>query len=146
MCLVDELERGRGQFQWKMVRAKAWRVRHSQWGARDAEANKISGEERLQWNGEGAWRSGVVQNFQTGGSDPAKQVISKRVRGNESVPRWVVSIKVSEDESVRGVRKDVRIEGPGARIRRTVSDGRGVEVKKLKRRVVGEKDFNTGVV
>ena len=26
-----------------------------------------------------------------------------------------------------------------ARIRRTVSDGRGVEVKKLKRRVVGEK-------
>ena len=27
-----------------------------------------------------------------------------------------------------------------------VSDGRGVEVKKLKRRVVGEKDFNTGVV
>ena len=31
------------------------RVRHSQWGARDAGANKISGEERLQWNGEGAW-------------------------------------------------------------------------------------------
>ena len=72
--------------------------------------------------------------------------ISKRVRGNESVPRWVVSIEVSEDETVRGVEKDVRIEGPGARIRRTVSDGRGVEVKKLKRRVVGEKDFNTGVV
>ena len=88
-------------------------------------------------------RGGVVQNFQTGGSDPAKQVISERVRGNESVPRWVVSIEVSEDESVRGVRKDARIEGPGARIRRTVS---GVEVKKLKRRVVGEKDFNTGVV
>ena len=85
-------------------------------------------------------------NFQTGGSDPPKQVISERVRGNESVPRWVVSIEVSEDESVRGVRKDVRIEGPGARIRRIVSDGRGVEVKKLKRRVLGEKDFNTGVV
>ena len=91
-------------------------------------------------------RGGVVQNFQTGGSDPAKQVISERVRGNESVPCWVVSIEVSEDKSVRGVRKDVRIEGPGARVRRTVSDGRGVEVKKLKRRVVGEKDFNTGVV
>ena len=91
-------------------------------------------------------RGGVVQNFQTGGSDPAKQVISERVRGNESVPRWVVSIEVSEDESFRGVRKDVRIEGVGARIRRTVSDGRGVEVKKLKKRVVGEKDFNTGVV
>ena len=40
-----------------------------------------------------------------------------------------------------GELEDVRIEGPGARIRRTVSDGRGVEVKKLKRRVVGEKDF-----
>ena len=91
-------------------------------------------------------RGGVVQKFQIGGSDPVKQVISERVRGNESVPRWVVSIEVSEDESVRGVRKDVRIEGPGARIRRTVSDGRGVEVKKLKRRVVGKKDFNTGVV
>ena len=36
-------------------------------------------------------RGGVVQNFQTGGSDPAKQVISERVRGNESVPCWVVS-------------------------------------------------------
>ena len=31
----------------------------------------------------------------------------------------------------RGVRKDVRIEGPGASVRRSVSDGRGVEVKKL---------------
>ena len=58
----------------------------------------------------------------------------------------MVSIKVSEDKSVRGVRKDVRTKGPGAIVRRTVSDGRGVEVKKLKRRVVGEKDFNTGVV
>ena len=91
-------------------------------------------------------RGGVVQNFQTGGSDPAKQVISERVRRNESVPCWVVSIEVSEDKSVGGVRKDVRIEGPGAVVRRSVSDGRGVEVKKLKRRVVGEKDFNTGVV
>ena len=89
-------------------------------------------------------RGGVVQNFQTGGSDPAKQVISERVRRNESVPCWVVSIEVSEDKSLGGVRKDVRTEGPGAVV--SVSDGRGVEVKKLKRRVVGEKDFNTGVV
>ena len=74
-------------------------------------------------------RGWVLQNFQTGGSDPAKQVISERVRGNESVPCWVVSIEVSEDKSVRGVRKDVRIEGPGARVRRTVSHGRGVEVE-----------------
>ena len=91
-------------------------------------------------------RGGVVQNFQTGGSDPAKQSFPSGLGGMSPVPRWVVSIEVSEDESVRGVRKDVRIEGPGARIRRTVSDGSGVEVKKLKRRVVGEKDFNTGVV
>ena len=76
-------------------------------------------------------RGGVVQNFQTGGSDPAKQVISEQVRGNESVAGWVVSIKVSEDKSVRGIRKDVRIEGPGAKVRRSASDGRGVEVKKL---------------
>ena len=76
-------------------------------------------------------RGKVVQNFQTGGSDPAKQVISGRVRGNESVPGWVVSIEVSKDKSVRGVGKDVRIEGPGARIRRSASDRRGVEVKEL---------------
>ena len=58
-------------------------------------------------------RGGVVQDFQTGGSDPAKQVISGRVRGNESVLGWVVSIEVSKDKSVRGAWKDVRIEGPG---------------------------------
>ena len=92
-------------------------------------------------------RGGVVQNFQIGGSDPAKQVIfSERVRGNESVPGWVVSIEVSKDKSVRGVWKDVRIEGPGARVRKSASDGTRVEVKKLKRRVVGKKNFNTGVV
>ena len=55
-------------------------------------------------------RGRVVQNFQTGGSDPAKQVVSKRVRGNESVPCWMVSIEVSEDKSVREVGKDFRIE------------------------------------
>ena len=76
-------------------------------------------------------RGGVVQNFQTGGSDPAKQVISERVRRNESVPGWVVSIEVSKDKSVRGVWKDVGIEGPGARVRRSASDGRGVQVKEL---------------
>ena len=75
-------------------------------------------------------RFGVIQNFQTGGSDPAKQVISEQVRGNESVPRWVVSIKVSKDKSVWGVRKGVRMEGPGAKVS-SASNGRGVEVKKL---------------
>ena len=58
-------------------------------------------------------RGGVVQDFQTGGSDQAKQVISERVRGNETVPGWVVSIEVSKDKGVRGVWKDVRREGPG---------------------------------
>ena len=75
-------------------------------------------------------RGEVVQNFQTGGSDRTKQVISEQVRGNESVPGWVVSIEVSKEKSVRGVQKDVRIEGPGARVR-SASDGRGVEVKEL---------------
>ena len=72
-------------------------------------------------------RGGVVQDFQTTGSDPAKQVISERVWGNESVPGWVVGIEVSKDKSFRGVWTHVRIEGSGARVRR--SDGRGVEVK-----------------
>ena len=76
-------------------------------------------------------RGGVVQDFQTGGSDPAKQVISGRVRGDETVPGWVVSIEVSKDKSVRGVWKDVRRKGLGARIRRSASDWRGVEVKEL---------------
>ena len=76
-------------------------------------------------------RGGVVQNFQTRGSDPTKQVISGRVRENESISGWVVSITVSKDKSVREVRKDVKIEGPGARIRRSASDRRGVEVKEL---------------
>ena len=91
-------------------------------------------------------RNRVTQNFQTGGSDPARQVIYERVRGNESVPGWVVSIEVSKEKSVRGVWKDVRIEGLGARVGRSASDERGVEVKELYRRVIGKKNFNTGVV
>ena len=42
-----------------------------------------------------------------------------------------MSIEVSKDKSGRGVWKDVRREGPGARIRRSASNGRGVEVKEL---------------
>ena len=76
-------------------------------------------------------RGEVVQDFQTGGSDPAKQVISGRVRGDETVPGWLVSIEVSKDKGVRGVWKDVRREGPGVRIRRSASDRKGVEVKEL---------------
>ena len=76
-------------------------------------------------------RGGVVQDFQTGGSDPAKQVISGRVKGDETVPGWVVSVKVFKDKGIRGVWKDVRREGPGARIRRSASDRRGVEVTQL---------------
>ena len=76
-------------------------------------------------------RGEVVQDFQTRGSDSAKQVIFGRVRGDETVPGWVVSIEVSKDKGVRGAWKDVRREGPGARIRRSASDRRGVEVKEL---------------
>ena len=147
MCSVDELERGGGQFQWGDGPSQGHGECATHSGKRETqELTRYQGKNGSSGMVKERGRGGVVQNFQTGGSDPAKQVISERVRGNESVPRWVVSIEVSEDESVRGVRKDVRIEGPGARIRRTVSDGRGVEVKELKRRVVGEKDFNTGVV
>ena len=73
-------------------------------------------------------RGEVVKDFQMEGSDPAKQVTSGRVRGNESVPGWMVSIEVFKDKSVRGIWKDVRREGPGARIRRSTSDREGVEV------------------
>ena len=38
---------GEDNFNGEMVEPRPWRVRHSQWGARDAGANKISGEERL---------------------------------------------------------------------------------------------------
>ena len=67
-------------------------------------------------------RGGVVQDFQTGGSDPAKQVITGRIRGDETVPGWVVSIEVSKDKGVAGVWKDIRREGPGTRIRRNAFD------------------------
>ena len=70
-------------------------------------------------------RGGVVQGFQIGGSDPAKQVISDGVGWDETVPCWVVSIEISKDKSVRGVWKDVRREGPGARIRRSAFNGGG---------------------
>ena len=76
-------------------------------------------------------KGGVVQDFQTGGSDPAKQVISVRGRGDETVPGWVVSIDVSKHKGVREVWKDVKREGPDARIRRSASDSRGVEVEEL---------------
>ena len=43
----------------------------------------------------------------------------------------MMSIKVSKDKGVRGVWKDVRRESPGARIRRSALDRRGVEVTEL---------------
>ena len=124
MCLVDELERRGGQFQWGDGPSQGHGECATHSGSeKTQELTRYQGRTAPSGMVKERGRGGVVQNFQTGGSDPAKQVISERVRGNESVPRWVVSIEVSEDESVRGVRKDVRIEGPGARIRRTVSDG-----------------------
>ena len=38
---------GEDNFNGRWSEPRPWRVRHSQWGARDAGANKISGEERL---------------------------------------------------------------------------------------------------
>ena len=69
-------------------------------------------------------RGGIAQDLHTGGSDPAKQVIAGRVRGDETVLGLVVSIEVSKDKSVRGVWKDVRREGTGARIGRSAFDRR----------------------
>ena len=126
----DELERGEDNLYGEMVRAKA-----------NGSAPLTVGSERSRSlrnirvltvpSGmmEERGRGGVVQDFQTRGSDPAKQVISGRVSGNESVPGWIMSIEVSKDKSVRGVWKDVRREGLGTRIRRSASDRRGVEVK-----------------
>ena len=124
---------GKDNLYGEMVRAKSRRVRHSQWGARDTGGNEISEDERLpvEW-----WRSvEEAGSFRISrpeeDSDLAKQVITGRVRGDETVPGWVVSIEVSKDKSVRGVWKDVRRECPGARIRRSASVKRGVEVKEL---------------
>ena len=38
---------GEDNFNGRWSEPRPWRVRHSQWEARDAGANKISGEERL---------------------------------------------------------------------------------------------------
>ena len=43
-------------------------------------------------------RGGVVQDFQSRGGDPAKQVISGRFRRDETAPGGVVSIEVSKDK------------------------------------------------
>ena len=94
----DELERGGGQFQWGDGPSQGQGECATHSGERETqELTRYQGKNGSQWNGEERGRGGVVQNFQTGGSDPAKQVISKRVRGNESIPCWVVSIEVSED-------------------------------------------------
>ena len=80
----------------KMVRAKAMESAPLTVGERETqELTRYQGKNGSSGMVKERGRGGVVQNFQTGGSDPAKQVISERVRGNESVPRWVVSIEVS---------------------------------------------------
>ena len=79
------------------------RVCHSQWVAKDAGANEILADEAPSGMMEERGTDAVVQDFQTGGSDPAKQVISGQVWGDETVPCWVVSIEVSKDKSVKGV-------------------------------------------
>ena len=96
MCLVDELERRGGQCQWGDGPSQGHGECATHSGERKTqELTRYQGKNGSQWNGEGAWERRGRSDFQTGGSDPAKQVISERVRGNESVPRWVVSIEVS---------------------------------------------------
>ena len=130
-CWGDKLERGGGHSLWGDGQSQGQGECATHSGEREMQVQtKYWGMNNSQWNDGGAWERRVVQNFQTGGSDPTKQVISEQVRGNESVPGWVVSIELSKDKSVRGVWKDVRIEGPGARIR-SASDRREVEVKEL---------------
>ena len=127
-----KLERGGGQSLWGDGQSQGQGECATHKGERETqELTKYRGMNGSQWNDGGAWERWVVQDFQTRGSDPVKQVISGRVRGNESVPDWVVSIEVSKDKSVRGVWKDVWREGPGARVRRSASDRRGVKVKEL---------------
>ena len=82
-----------------------------------------------QWNNGGALERRGRSEFPDRRKWSAKQVISGQVRENESVTGWMVSIEVSKDKNVGGVRKDVRIEGSAARIRRSASDRRGIEVK-----------------
>ena len=78
-------------------------------------------------------RGGVVQDFQTGGSDPEKHVISERVMGDETVPGWVVSIEVSKDKGVRGLGSLEGCQDRRSRCenQKSASDRRGVEVKEL---------------
>ena len=117
MCLVDELERGGGQFQWGDGPSQIHGECATHSGERETqELTRYQGKNGSQWNGEGAWeRRGPFRISRPEEVIQRNWSFPSGVRGNESVPRWVVSIEVSEDESVREVRKDVRIEGPGAR-------------------------------
>ena len=72
MCLVDELERGGGQFQWGDGPNQGHGESATHSGERETkELTRYQGKNGSQWNGEGAWERRVVQNFQTEGSDPA---------------------------------------------------------------------------
>ena len=82
------------------------------------ELTRYQGKNGSQWNGEGAGRGGSFRISRPEEVIQRNRSFPSGLGGMSLSPRWVVSIEVSEDESVRGVRKDVRIEGPGARIRR----------------------------
>ena len=82
MCLVDELERGGGQFQWGDGPSQGHGECATHSGKRETqELTKYQGRTAPSGMGEGAWERRGRSDFQTGGSDPAKQVISERVRG-----------------------------------------------------------------
>ena len=72
MCLVDELERGGGQFQWGDGPSQGHGDCATHSGERKTqELTRYQGKNGSQWNGEGAWERRGRSEFQTGGSDPA---------------------------------------------------------------------------
>jgi len=59
------------------------------------------------------------------------------------VPGGVLSIEITENKDVRGVREKFRGEGARSRIELSVSDERGLDIEEEKRGSFLEVDFDT---
>ena len=93
--LDDEVERGGGQFLLGDGQSQVQGEFATHSGEQEKQELTIYwGMNDSQWNDGGVWERWIVQDFLSGGSETAKQVISRRVRGNETVPGWMVSIAV----------------------------------------------------
>jgi len=57
-----------------------------------------------------------------------------------------MGIQVTENKGLSGVREKFRVEGVRSRIELSVSDGRGVHIKKEKRGSLLEVDFDAEIV